>query len=200
MQKTLKGTSLAGGSSDRGRVVNDYYATPPQDTQNFLDLICDEIDINEINTILEPAAGGGHIIDVLYEYFPHAKIDGVDIEPKREDIVELDFLETEGFNNYDLVITNPPFKLAREFITKSLELSNRYVMYYLKIQFLEGKTRKDWFKTLPMKYVYVYSYRSNPLRNGELLDERGKPWSSTMCFAWFVFDKQYTGEPIIRWI
>jgi hypothetical protein len=30
--------------------------------------------------------------------------------------------------------------------------------------------------------------------------EHGKPWSSTMCFAWFVWDKSYEDNPTIRWI
>ncbi len=31
-------------------------------------------------------------------------------------------------------------------------------------------------------------------------DENGKKWSSTMAFAWYVFDKSYTGRPIVNWI
>lgn len=50
------------------------------------------------------------------------------------------------------------------------------------------------------KAVYVFSKRVNPLRNGLEVDENGKPWSSTMCFAWFVWEHGYTGEPCIRWI
>ena len=36
--------------------------------------------------------------------------------------------------------------------------------------------------------------------NGSPVDEKGKKWSSTMCFAWFIFEKGYEGEPIIRWL
>ena len=56
------------------------------------------------------------------------------------------------------------------------------------------------FDNSPLKYVYVFSKRVNPLRNGEPTDEKGKPWASTMCFAWFVWEKNYEGEPIIRWL
>ena len=75
---------------------------------------------------------------------------------------------------------------------------------YLKTQegqlLLEGRQRKDFFATHPPKAVYVFSKRVNPLRNGLEVDENGKPWSSTMCFAWFVWEHGYTGEPCIRWI
>ncbi len=44
--------------------------------------------------------------------------------------------------------------------------------------------------------------RQQPLRNGSDIDElTGKKMaSSTMAFAWFVWEKGYTGEPIIKWI
>lgn len=56
------------------------------------------------------------------------------------------------------------------------------------------------FEQTPLKYVYVHSSRQNPMRNGKDRDENGKKWSSTMAFAWYVWDKEYTGEPIIKWI
>lgn len=204
--KYLSGGQLAGGNSERGRVKNDYYATPTNDVLDFFDKLINrdnEIDITDFDRILEPAGGGGHMVDALEDIFVFSNIESIDIDPKREDIMKADFLsDNVSFTGkyYDLVITNPPFKLAKEFIDKSLEISKRYVMYYLKIQFLEGINRKEWFKDLPLKYVYVYSYRSNPHRNGSPVDENGKKWSSTVCYAWYVFDHEYKGEPIIRWI
>ena len=50
------------------------------------------------------------------------------------------------------------------------------------------------------KYVYVFSKRVSTWRNGQEFDENGKRWASTMCFAWFVWEHGYQGEPIIRWI
>jgi len=71
---------------------------------------------------------------------------------------------------------------------------------FCKIQLLEGTGRKKMFENTPLKTVYVFSKRVNPLRNGEEKDEKGKPWSSTMCFAWFVWEKGFMGEPVIKWI
>jgi len=73
-------------------------------------------------------------------------------------------------------------------------------LMFAKIQLLEGDKRKKMFKNTPLKYVYVFSKRVNPLRNGSEFDEKGKKWASTMCFAWYVWAKNYDGEPIIRWI
>ncbi len=71
---------------------------------------------------------------------------------------------------------------------------------FAKIQLLESEKRRELFEDYPPKYVYVFSKRVNPWRNGSPVDEKGKPWSSTMCFAWFVWEVGFKGEPIIRWI
>ena len=72
---------------------------------------------------------------------------------------------------------------------------------FLKIQFLEGQVRKQWFKKYPPKYVYVFSKRQDPWRDGSPVNPKtGKKWGSTMCFAWFVWEVGFTSEPTIRWI
>ena len=74
------------------------------------------------------------------------------------------------------------------------------IAMFLKIQFLEGAKRREMFKKYPPKYIYVFVKRQAPWNNGSPVDEKGKPWSSTMCFAWFVWEKGFTGEPIVRWL
>ena len=71
---------------------------------------------------------------------------------------------------------------------------------FAKIQLLEGIGRKELFEKNPPKYIYVFRNRINPLRNGNPLDEKGKPWASTMCFAWFIWEVGFKGEPTIRWL
>lgn len=199
----MNGSNIAGGNPEKGRVENDYYATNPSDTKEFLELIDEEYNLNNV-TILEPAAGQGHISKVLKDRYKSNIIstDLINRTPIENDLGikgGIDFLETKNDEKYDFVITNPPFSLAREFIDKSLEISDN-VFIFAKLQFLEGKARKEWFKNIPLKYVYVYSHRANPWRNGEERDETGKKYSSTMAFAWYVFDKKYIGDPIIKWI
>lgn len=156
-------------------------------------------------SILEPAAGEGHISKVLREHYPNSQIISTDLV-QRDDrfgcgiVGGVDFLTENYLEKFNNVITNPPFSLAKEFAEKALEVSTGKVILFAKIQFLEGRQRKDFFATHPPKAVYVFSKRVNPLRNGLEVDENGKPWSSTMCFAWFVWEHGYTGEPCIRWI
>jgi len=196
----MNGSNIAGANSKKGRVENDYYATNPSDTLAFLELIENEYDLNNMS-ILEPAAGEGHIMNVLKERYPLSKVIGRDLINRGNPDIEsgVDFITTNNDEHFDYVITNPPFILAKEFINKSLELAG-VAFIFAKLQFLEGKSRKQWFENGHLKYVYVYSYRANPWRNGKSTDENGNKWSSTMAFAWYVFDVKYDGEPIVRWI
>ncbi len=198
-KKVLTGTNLAGMSTTRERVDNDFYATPLSATKAILN------EVKLYGSILEPAAGQGHISKVLKEYYPYNEIISTDLV-QREEKFEIpiqggvNFL-TYNFNRkFDNVITNPPFSLAQDFIERALELSNDKVIMFAKIQLLEGDKRRKMFDNTPLKYVYVFSKRVNPLRNGEELDEKGKPWASTMCFAWFIWEQGYEGESVIRWL
>lgn len=202
---SLTGAKLVGDNPERGRVENDYYATPFSATEALLNALNESGETLSSDTILEPSAGEGHIVKVLKDFYPYNEIVANDIAYRSSRLGidvngGIDFLNYEPHRKFDTIITNPPFALAQEFIEKALELSNHYVIMFAKIQLLEGDKRRKMFDNSPLKYVYVFSKRVNPLRNGETTDENGKPWASTMCFAWFVWEKDYEGEPIIRWI
>ena len=192
----LQGCALAGSSLTRKRIENDYYATPYESTRALLDIEKFEGDF------IEPCVGGGHIVEILKEYYPNSKIIGVDLVDRgyKDTIVSNYFDYT--FNGDFNVVTNPPYSLAQEFLEHSMEQiqEGKKVAMFLKIQFLEGNKRKELFKKYPPKIIHVFSKRQNPWRNGSNVDEKGKPWSSTMCFAWFVWEKGYKGQPIINWI
>ena len=191
VNKHLTGTSLSGTSMSRERVKNDYYATPPETTISLLER--EKFSGN----ILEPCCGEGHISEVLKDY-------GYDVISN--DVIDRgygefneDFLSSDNLHA-DNVITNPPFKYAKEFIEKSLQDTTGKVAMFCKIQLLEGVSRRELFENTPLRTVYVFTKRQNPLRNGRPVDENGKKWASTMCFAWFVWEHGYKGKPVIEWI
>lgn len=96
------------------------------------------------------------------------------------------------------IITNPPYKYAQEFVEHAMELVQEgcKVAMLLKIQFLEGKSRNELFKTYPPEKVYVFSQRVNCAKNGEF----DKYKSSAVCYAWFVWRKGFKGSPTIHWL
>ena len=197
-KKTLTGRTLSGASTIRERVSNDYYATSYDSTKALLD------NVEFCGNFLEPCVGGGHIVEVIKQYYPNSKVCCMDIVDRGyentlvDDFLKHDFKEQK----FDNVVTNPPYSLAQEFLEKSMDIisKNGKVAMFLKIRFLEGAKRKEMFKKYPPKYIYVFSKRQNPWRNGSPVDEKGKPWSTTMCFAWFIWEEGFKGEPIVRWL
>ena len=75
------------------------------------------------------------------------------------------------------------------------------IAMFLKIQFLEGKKREEFYKKYPPKYIYVFRSRMATWNNGSPVDPKtGKRWATTMCHAWFIWEKDSKTEPIIRWL
>lgn len=181
MSNNLNGTNLAGTSTTRERVSNDYYATPYESTNALLN------NVKFYGNFLEPCVGGGHIAEVIKKYYPNEPVYCMDLVDRGypntlvKDFLTYDFLDQK----FDNIITNPPYSLAQEFLEKSMNIinDNGKIAMFLKIQFLEGAKRLEMFKKYPPKYIYVFTKRQNPWRNGNPLDEKGKPWSSTMCFC-----------------
>lgn len=192
----LTGYSLAGAINTRERIEHDYYSTPYESTEALMKAEKFEGDF------IEPCVGGGHIAKVLEKHYPHSKVVGVDlIDRGYKDTIVSSYFDYSFQGDFNIV-TNPPYSLAQEFLEHSLfQLKDgKKVAMFLKIQFLEGVKRRELFKKYPPKKIYVFSKRQAPWRNGNPIDEKGKAWSSTMCFAWFIWEKGYIGQPIISWI
>ena len=98
------------------------------------------------------------------------------------------------------IITNPPYKYAKEFVEHALDISmdSTKVAMFLKVQFLEGKARKELFEKYPPKKIYVSSSRLLCAKNGDF-DGMRKGGGSAVAYAWFVWQKGYTGDTIVRW-
>lgn len=117
--------------------------------------------------------------------------------------ITADFLEWEAKEKYTSIITNPPYSLASEFIEKCIGLleDGGQLAMFLKIQFLEGAKRKPLFDRFPPKYVYVFRNRMSIWNNGSPVNpDTGKLWATTICNAWYIWEKGYSGDPRIRWI
>lgn len=181
----------ASNHSEEDRQNEDYYATEPK----ALELILDELNLSE--NVWECACGEGHLAEVL-------KKNGHNV--KATDLIErgygqggVDFLETTEKFNGD-IITNPPYKYAKEFVEKAIEVvedGNKVVMF-LKLTFLEGKARKKLFTTNPPKTVYVSSSRLQCAKNGDF-ETYGKGVGTAVAYAWYVWEKGYKGDTVIKW-
>lgn len=112
-----------------------------------------------------------------------------------------DFLSIENQEWNGDIIANPPYKYAKDFIEKALSIVHQgnKVAMFLKIQFLEGKERKKLFQAFPPKIVYVSSSRILCAKNAEF-ERMIEGGGSAVAYAWYVWEKGYTGDTIIKWI
>ena len=174
------------------RSNNDFYATPPLAVRQLLDL--------EIfnNNIWEPACGMHHISDILKEYGYNVRCSDI-IDMENRDIEILDFLNTNNKWEGD-IITNPPYKYANEFVQQALNSINQgsKVAMFLKIQFLEGAKRYKIFKENPPKIIYVASQRYGCSETGKF--NKNGNIGSAICYCWYIWEKGFKGDPIIKWI
>lgn len=168
----------------------DFWRTPPQATQALFD----KEDFGGIR-ILEPACGIGDMAKVIYNNLkPNQILECSDIEYRgyyRQTMTE-NFLEKIWFT--ENIITNPPFNLAKEFVDHSLKYATEKVAMLLKLEFLQSQKRTKWFKQHPLKTVYVFEYRIPFWQDG--YDKA----INNQRHAWFVWDKSYSGKPMLDWI
>ena len=96
------------------------------------------------------------------------------------------------------IITNPPYKYAQKFVENAMDVlaDGHKLAMFLKLTFLEGNARKRLFEKYPPKCIYVYSRRAMCAKNGEF----EKYPSSAVAYAWYVWEKGFTGDPKIKWI
>ena len=179
------------------RESNDFYATDPKAVELLLKHETFSHDI------WEPACGAGHISEVLKAHGYNVK--STDLIDRGYGKGGIDFLN-QGTLFTDKciwggdIITNPPYKYAEEFVVKSLESikAKHKVAMLLKIQFLESMSRyTNIFKNIPPKTIYASVKRTNCCRNGDF--EKYKGAGSAVSYAWYIWEKGYTGEPKIKW-
>lgn len=145
------------------RKAFDTYETPEWAVEALLELI----PINTSLKYMEPCRASGRI----YGHLPLGSAWG----EIREGV---DYLTTE-YNPTDVIITNPPYSLAQEFVTKALTESKAVVML-LRLGFLESMRRYDWWQENPIDHLLTLSKRPSFTEDGKT-DGAG--------YGWFVWDK-----------
>ena len=116
----------------------DFFPTP----ENIINKMLFDIDFKMIQTILEPSAGKGNIIEALqkkekylssYNSNFHFDIDCIEadhnlqaiLKSKNMRVVYNDFLTYDTLKEYDLIIMNPPFSDGCKHLLKALEMQSR---------------------------------------------------------------------------
>jgi hypothetical protein len=191
--RSVYGTLGASNHSKDDREEHDYYATSPLAVEILLEQETFDKDIWEC------ASGEDHIAKVLRKYGHNVRCSDI-IDRTGHTIVE-DFL-TSPVEWFGDIITNPPYKYAQEFVERALDKVKpcRKVAMYLKLTFLEGKKRQQLFKQRNLKTVYVMAARMGCAKNGQFADMEREYDAGAVAYAWFVWEKGYVGDPVIKWV
>jgi len=185
------------GDARGRREKDDFYATPAWVTELLIKAERESGHPLPFK-IWEPACGDGAIVKVLRAH-------GCDVAAT--DLVDrgfpgatvgFDFLWGSSHGLDAAVVTNPPFKLAEQFVQQwctRLPASPRLCLL-LKLSFLQGASRTPWlFSETPLARVHVIAKRIT--FDGKRAD--GTPYDSNFmdAFAWFVWDRSHRGAPIL---
>lgn len=168
-------------STNRGyeRHKVDFYVTPQGCIREFLgywlDDLMGEFHDDQLGVAtnpekakwLDPCAGGDatHLMSyptVIKEEFEPEILDTIDYREDSKAEIKEDYLHWDkGKNEYDVIITNPPFYIAKEVIEKALEdvSAGGYVVMLLRLNFFGSNQRLSfWQKQLPI-WAYVHHRR-----------------------------------------
>ena len=179
----------ASNHTDDERQIDDYYATEPKAVELLLERE------NFSGYVWECACGGGHMSEVLKQNgYSVMSSDLFDRGYKGTKII--DFLKETDINTMD-IITNPPYKFAKDFVEHALDISadGVKIAMFLKLTFLESKSRKALFEKYPFKTLYVSSERLQCAKNGDFKANQ----SGALAYAWFVWEKGFKGETTVKW-
>jgi hypothetical protein len=171
----------------------DDFPTPPWATRALLEHVLQGIECSQL-ACLEPACGAGHMSKVLGEYFG---------EVQSSDIHDYGYGATHDYLKHpyetkccDWIITNPPFRLAEEFVLKSLRLARQGTAILARTVFLESVGRHERiFARNPPAIVAQFTERV-PMVKGRL----DKTASTATGYCWLVWKARRASAPRLVWI
>jgi hypothetical protein len=176
----------------------DDFPTPPWATRALVEKVIwprygfAPPEIMKKQAVWEPACNRGHMAKPLREYF--GRVYASDIHDYgyefdgQERVVDFLFPCSESpciaKNGLDWIITNPPFRLASQFLERSFQLRPRVgVAIIVRTAFLEGIGRyEDLFSKNPPSVVAQFTERVVMVKGR--LDPVG---SSATAYCWLVW-------------
>lgn len=180
---------LASGQGNKRAALDqrkdDLYESPPEAVTSLLRAE------NLPDVIWEPACGPGVIVRGLRATGRQVyATDLVNYTSPDQDQYGWDFLSERQLPlGVQAIVTNPPFKLAGEFVAHALELCPRVVML-LRLAFLESERRRPILDGGHLARVHVFRRRLPMMHRAGWT---GKHSNSGMAFAWFAWDRNHSG-------
>ncbi len=176
----------------------DDFPTPPWATRALFDHLQDRLwwPYTDCNSCREPAANRGHMVRPLREYF--GSVEASDVHDYGAGFPVADYLFGPDQDKVDWTVTNPPFRLAEEFILRALRTSRLGVAVIVRSAFLEGAGRHSrLFRPHPPRIILQFSERV-VMHRGRL-SPKG---SSATAYCWIVWtpSDRTPRDPAFGWI
>jgi hypothetical protein len=165
-------------STNRGndRSAHDYYVTPIPAIIHFIQEFHADNEWFGPSYIVDPCAGGDASNPMSYPsafrllgYTP-LRFNTIDIRGDSPATITCDYLKCDvGSSKPDLIISNPPFNLAMEFIQKALEdvREGGLVIMLLRLNYFGSQKRKAWWQANMPTWCYVHSERMSFTPDGK---------------------------------
>lgn len=171
----------------------DDFPTPPWATRALCEwLVHQASQPLDLKACREPAANRGHMVKPLREYF--ASVEAADQHDYGVGFPIRDYLFGPQPDDVDWTITNPPFRLAEQFIERALATSRMGVAMLVRAAFLESVGRYErLFSQTPPSYVLQFTERV-VMHKGRLAPEG----STATAYAWLVWMNDPNTR--LRWI
>ncbi len=146
------------------------------------------------DSIWEPCCGSGAIVRVLRE--SGLRIHATDLVdhgcPASESAIDF-LLEQRAPDGIESIVTNPPFKLADQFVSHALHLVPRVIML-LRLAFLESERRSPILDSGNLARVHVFKNRLPMMHRHGWTGPRA---TSSIAFAWYVWDRNHVGPTTV---
>ena len=182
----------ASNHSEFDRAEHEFYATDP----SAIVSLYEQTDFFEgVENVWECACGRGDLSEQMKAL--GLDVYSSDLYDHNYGEIAVDFLSASLPKGTDAIVTNPPYRDALPFVKRCVELEVPKFAMFLKLTFLEGQTRRKFFDKHPPRYVCVFSNRMTVLHSGE---ESNFNKSSAVCYAWFIWEKDYRGKPEVMWL
>lgn len=177
-----------------GKESLDDFPTPPWATRALADVILGGADHVGVLSALEPACGRGHMAQALGEYF--AEVAASDVHDYHYGAVR-DFLSPHYEpNSFDWVITNPPFRLAEQFIFQALPLARQGVAVLVRTVFMESVGRYERLFSVRHPSKVVQFTERVPMVKGRI----DKKASTATGYSWVIWEHDHVGPTEFAWV
>lgn len=172
----------------------DDFPTPPWATRALVEHVLGRSEVEGLSC-LEPACGRGYMAKPLAEYF--GSVEAADAYPygfgKIRDFLSFPY----EAQSHDWIITNPPFRLAEDFIERAMVVARRGVAILARTVFLESVGRFEGIFAVNPPTKFAQFTERVPMVKGRL-DAKA---STATGYAWFVWEKDATTSmPRLMWV